>query len=87
MIGVIVSLVVSIGLVLLLIPVGNRYLKANGYHFSETDNKKTSGEGSSALTGHVLPQAKPESDSAMTDAERADELRMLQQAWNTDHIK
>ena len=92
MIGLIVCVVISAVAVFVSVPFVARYLKRNRYSFKEnnglTDTQPKEPKDYSPKAHLLLANPhSPEIDEAMTDTQRAEELRLLQQAWNADQTK
>jgi hypothetical protein len=89
MIGVVICLAISAGLIILLVRYGDRFIKSEGYRFKESNDdvgELVHSDGSPTPSTPVY-SVKPEVNVAMTDEQRVEELRLLQQAWDNDHSK
>lgn len=92
MIGLIICVIVIAVVMFVSAPAAARYLKSKGYSFQEDGDIKNfqfkkPQERFPSATEQALKPLVPEADAAMTDLQRAEELRLLQQAWNADQTK
>lgn len=88
MVGAIISVVVSIGVTVLLSHLVTRWMKDNGFSFHDDGESLAKPKRKRYEGGPVppIPMA-AEYDSSLTPSERAEELRLIEEAWNIDQTK
>jgi len=82
MLGLVISLIISVGMVFGLALMVNRAMKARGFTYEEDGERKPVASTTFSKDADAVASAYgPEKDHTVTKDQRAEELRLLEASW------